>query len=77
MSTLAVYGGVTRLFLNGLIYSGDIANRPTTLGKAPAFAFDLLSFHRNILGFVCEFVSSYQASFPHLPHNSDKASEKP
>lgn len=77
MSTLAVYGGVTRLFLNGLIYTGDIANRPTTLGKAPAFAFDLLSFHRNILGFVCEFVSSYQASFPHLPHNSDKASEKP
>lgn len=25
MSTLAVYGGVTRLFLNGLIYTGDQA----------------------------------------------------
>ena len=74
MSALAVFRGVTRLVLSGLI---STANRQTITRKTPGFRFALLSFQRNIAGFVCEVpVSSYQASFLHLTHNSDKASEK-
>lgn len=75
-STLAIFRGVTRLFLNGFIYTGGTAHRPTILCKTPGSRF-AHSFQRNIAGFGCEVtVSSYQTSCLHLPHNSDKASEK-
>lgn len=76
MSTLAIFRGVTRLFLNGFIYTGDNANRPT-IRKTTGSRFALLSSHRNIAGFDCKVtVSSYQTSCLHLPYNSDKAFEK-